>query len=107
MPKVLILTSMAAQPKHDSAKLPDRFMKPTEDDTFLYERALDVGEAKRVLPHLERDGVRFQIETDVSTHLHKSTGPFRDSRVKLFIHVDDVARWQKIRDECGLSLSAR
>ena len=89
-----------------STKLPAYFMKPTEDDAFQFERPLDVGEAKRVLPRLEKDGVRFQIETDVSTHLRKSTSTFRDSRVKLFVHVDDIARWQKIRDECGLTLSA-
>ena len=81
-------------------------MKPADQDRFQYERPLDVGEAKRVLPRLEEAGVRFQIETDVSTHVGKSTGPFRDSRVKLFVHVDDIARWEKIRDECGLSLSA-
>jgi hypothetical protein len=78
-------------------------MRPPGEDAFQFERPLDVGEAKRVLPRLEKDGVRFQIETDVSTHLRKSTGPFRDSRVKLYVHVDDTARWRKIRDECGLS----
>jgi hypothetical protein len=79
-------------------------MTPEEEASFSFEGPLDVGEAKRVLPRLEKEKIRFQIETDVSTHLRKSTGPFRDSRIKLFVHVDDIARWQKIRDECGLSL---
>jgi len=40
----------------------------------------------------------------VSTHLLKSTTPFRDSRVKLFVYSDDLERWHTIRDELGLTL---
>ena len=82
-------------------------MPPEEEASFSFERPLDVGEAKRVLPRLEKEKIRFQIETDVSTHLRTSTSTFRDSRVKLYIHVDDIARWEEIRHECGLSLSAK
>ena len=81
-------------------------MKPSEDDVFRHEGPLDVGEAKRVLPRLERDGIRFQIEANVSTHLRRSVSTYRDSRITLFVHADNVVKWRKIRDENDMPVRA-
>ena len=72
----------------------------TSDDSekYLEQGALDVREAESILPRLEKENLRFQIETDLSSHA-RSGRDFRDSRVTLFVHADDLAAWEKIRSE--------
>ena len=72
----------------------------TEDDDADYgaQGRLDVPEADRILPRLEKDGIRFQIDTDISTHPGGECS-FRDGRIALFVHVDDVPAWEKIRGD--------
>ena len=74
-------------------------MNPEDDDGFQFEGALDVGEANRILPRLEQEKIRFKIAADVSGHRTRATGRFRDARIKLFVHADDVSAWHALRDE--------
>jgi len=67
-----------------------------DDAKYITQGKLNVPEADRILPRLEKEGVRFQIDTDLSTHPVGRDGSFRDSRIELFIHVDDVQAWEKI-----------
>lgn len=73
-------------------------MSDDADDGYRSQGDLDPDEAKRILPRLEQAGVRFQIATDASG----GAGLRRylvDGRIQLFVHEDDVAAWQRIRQE--------
>jgi hypothetical protein len=59
---------------------------------------LAVNEAKIILPLLEKNGIRFKIDTD-QTCRETDDGSFADSRVELFVHSEDVEAWIKIRDK--------
>ena len=66
----------------------------SDDDTdYVSEGRLEVPEANKILPRLEKEGIRFRIDTDVSAHGRR----FDEARIELFIHVDDVPAWEKIR----------
>jgi hypothetical protein len=70
-----------------------------EDDAqYVPQGILDVPEADRILPRLEKEGIRFEIDTDVSTHPSGKCGVW-DGRIALFVHMEDVAAWEKIRAE--------
>lgn len=70
-------------------------MVPSKDKSFQFEGELDTTDAQRLLPRLEEEKVRFELAVD-------SSGSDRDyvheSRVKLFVHVEDLARWRKVRE---------
>jgi hypothetical protein len=69
----------------------------SDDDAFLSEGRLSCSEAERILPRLEREKIRFQIETDPTT---RGSGRFfNDARSSLFLHTDDVLARERIRDE--------
>ncbi len=70
----------------------------SDDAQYVDQGRLNIPEADRILPRLESEGIRFQIDTDVSTHPSGKCG-FRDGRIALFVHVDDVPAWDKIRAE--------
>lgn len=72
----------------------------TPDDNAEYESQgqLAVHEAEQILPRLEREHLRFQIQTDLSSR-NNFRAPLNQSRVELFIHPDDVEAWQRIRAE--------
>ncbi len=72
-------------------------MNEDENEAFQSEGALDVGEATRILPRLEKENIRFLIDPDISSR-SKRRG-FKDGRIALFIHADDILAWRKIRDE--------
>jgi hypothetical protein len=73
----------------------------TSEGTIEYvsQGRLATNEAARILPRLEKEKIRFQIETHVAGRRNFRT-PLRDSRVALFIHPEDVDAWLRIRDEC-------
>jgi len=74
-----------------------RFERAADDDTqYVAQGRLDIPEADRILPRLEKEGIRFQIDTDLSTHPSGKCA-FRDGRIALFVHVDDVPAWEKVR----------
>jgi hypothetical protein len=66
-----------------------------EDADYISQGRLDVSDAKKILARLESEGIRFQIDTDISAH---PSGEHRhyDSRIALFVHVDDLPRWESI-----------
>lgn len=72
-------------------------MSDEENESFQAEGGLDVGEAARILPRLEKENIRFLIDPDVASR--QKRGGFTDARIKLFIHPEDVPAWRKIRDE--------
>jgi hypothetical protein len=72
-------------------------MAPESDDAFSVQGGLSVGEADRILPRLEAENIRFEIDTNPATGSPRNFDSV--PRVKLFIHVDDLPRWERIRDE--------
>lgn len=70
-------------------------MSEEDDAQYVIEGKLDVFEADKILPRLEREGVRFQIDTDVSAHVRGKS----ESRITLYVHADDVPAWEKIRGD--------
>jgi hypothetical protein len=71
---------------------------PDEEGQYIAQERLDVFEAERILPRLEMEGIRFQIDADVSSH-PSGEGPLRDQRIGLYVHVDDIPAWEKFRSE--------
>ncbi len=72
------------------------------DQAFQFQGALDCNEAETILPRLEKEKIRFQIETDPTSHYVApliGDGVYNDNRIKLFVHADDIHAWQKIRNE--------
>jgi len=82
--------------------MPDEPVAPEKhyrDNEFQAEGELSENEAERILPRLEKEKIRFQIDANVSrngTGLSRSYSP---AQIKLFVHTDDIAAWRKIRDE--------
>jgi hypothetical protein len=72
-------------------------MKADDEDAFEDVGGLSVSEAERILPRLERENIRFEIQTDPSPH--RATDINGTPSVMLFIHRDDASCWEKIRDE--------
>ncbi len=72
----------------------------TSEDPIEYvsQGRLATSEAARILPRLEKEKIRFQIETNVAGRRNFRT-PLRDSRVALFIHPEDLDAWLRIRGE--------
>lgn len=72
-------------------------MAPENDDDFCIQGGLSVGEADRILPRLEADDIRFEIDANPAPGSARNfdSAP----RITLYIHVDDLPRWEKIRDE--------
>ena len=68
-----------------------------DDSQYVEQEGLEVFEADMILPRLEKEGIRFRIDVDTSRSTPGRVRNFRDSRIGLFIHVDDVPAWQKIR----------
>ena len=73
-------------------------MAPEESLEYVSQGRLEPHEAARILSRLEKEQIRFQIDTNVAGRRNFRT-PLRDSRVTLFVHPDDVAAWVKIRGE--------
>jgi hypothetical protein len=73
-------------------------MTPEETIEYVAQGRLATNEAERILPRLEKEKIRFQIETNVAGRRNFRI-PLRDPRVALFIHPEDVDAWLKIRDE--------
>jgi len=74
----------------------ERNPEAEEDAQYISQGRLDVPEADRILPRMEREGIRFQIDTDVGTHPSGKCS-FRDGRIELFVHVQDIPAWEKVR----------
>ena len=74
-------------------------METPAPESYQSEGDLNPLEAKRILPRLAELNLRFQIETDTSNHRNRSTAPINDARIRLFVHVDDIAAWRKMRRE--------
>ncbi len=72
-------------------------MSSDESEEFLAQGRLAVDEAERILPRLEKENIRFQIETFLPKPRSTKLGPV--DRVALFIHPDDVEAWRRIRNE--------
>jgi hypothetical protein len=70
-----------------------------DDDGFVIQGTLEPGEAERLLPRLEKDGVRFEIDAGDITVVATRGGPRRSSQITLFVHREDVDAWYKIRSE--------
>jgi hypothetical protein len=72
-------------------------MTPEEIIEYVSQGRLATNEAERILPRLEKEKIRFQIEPNIAgrRNLRISLQP----RVALFIHPEDVDAWLKIRDE--------
>jgi len=72
-------------------------MTPEETIEYVSQGRLATNEAERILPRLEKEKIRFQIEPNIAgrRNLRISLRP----RVALFIHPEDVDAWLKIRDE--------
>lgn len=68
-----------------------------DDAKYVFKERLGVSEAERILPRLEKEGIRFQIDPDLSPH--GSIYNFHDNRIALFVHVDDVTTWERIRPD--------
>jgi hypothetical protein len=77
---------------------PNSLVTPDETTEYVSQGRLTTSEAGRILPRLEKEKIRFQIETYVAGRRNFRT-PLRDSRVALFIHPEDVGAWSKIRNE--------
>jgi hypothetical protein len=71
---------------------------PDESTDYVPQGRLTTTEAARILPRLEKEKIRFQIEANVAGRRNFRT-PLRDSRVALFIHPEDVGAWSRIRNE--------
>ena len=73
-------------------------MRPESCDEYQTQGWLSPGEAKRILPRLELEKIRFQIQADHSGR-PQIRSPSHDSRIELFVHSADVEAWLKIRQE--------
>jgi len=69
-----------------------------DDAKYIAQVKLNIPEADVILPRLEKEGIRFEIDTDVSTP-HNAKGFSQNNRITLFIHVDDVPAWEKVSEE--------
>ena len=80
-------------------------MSADDEDQFYCVGALQVFEAKRILPRLEEAEVRFEIETDTSdiAHLPAAVAEYGTSgagaKIRLYIHRDDEKKFRKISGE--------
>jgi hypothetical protein len=72
-------------------------MSPQKSEEYVSQGRLSVEEAERILPRLQNDNIRFQIETSLPQPRSSRNGPI--DRVELFVHADDVQAWQGIRAE--------
>jgi hypothetical protein len=72
-------------------------MSSEESVEFLSQGRLAVDEAERILPRLEKEKIRFQIETFLPKPRSTKFGPI--DRFELYIHPDDVEAWRRIRNE--------
>jgi hypothetical protein len=73
-------------------------MAPEETIEYVSQGRLATAEAGRILPRLEKEKIRFQIEPNIAGR-QTFRIPLLAPRVALFIHPEDVDAWLKIRDE--------
>ncbi len=72
-------------------------MSPQDSEDYVSQGRLSVEEAERILPRLQNEKIRFQIETSLPKPRSSKIGPI--DRVELFVYADDVEAWQLIRAE--------
>ena len=72
-------------------------MSPQDSEDYVSQGRLSVEEAERILPRLQNEKIRFQIETSLPKPCSTKIGPI--DRVELFVHADDVEAWRRIRAE--------
>lgn len=65
------------------------------EDQFVAQGSLEVPEANKILPRLAKEGIRFRIDTDVSAHARS----YNEARIGLFVHVNDLPAWERIRPD--------
>lgn len=65
------------------------------DNDFELQCGLDIFEAERILPRLEKEAIRFQIETKIKG----TRGYSAPSAIDLYVHRDDEERFKKILAE--------
>jgi len=70
-----------------------------DESQYVVEGELDVLKADTILSRLEKEGIRFQIDTDEATRSSARGGTVHVRRLTLYVHVDDVPAWEKIRTE--------
>jgi hypothetical protein len=68
------------------------------DNDFEFQCELEPFEAERMLPRLEEEKIRFQVETKDSDHWG-ARGYSKTSAIRLYIHGDDEERFRKVSDE--------
>lgn len=74
--------------------------KAVDDESqYVAQGELDVFKADTILSRLEKEGVRFQIETLVGPKNLRNGGTVDVRRLMLYIHVDDVPAWERIISE--------
>lgn len=72
--------------------------KPDGGVAYVSQGKLDVPEAEWILPRLEREKIRFQIETRLVKR-RTSTNLAPVDRVELYIPPADLEAWGRIRAE--------
>jgi phosphoribulokinase len=77
-------------------------MSESEDDAFYCFGNLTVSEARKVLPRLEEERIRFQVNTDFS-ELAQLPPAFAEygtsgngSKITLYVHRDDERKFRKV-----------
>jgi hypothetical protein len=68
------------------------------DDAFQFQFKLEPPEAELILQRLEKENIRFQVETDYPGHWG-NRGYLKSSAVGLYVHRDDEDRFRKISEE--------
>jgi len=66
-------------------------------EDYLPQGPLAVNEAKAILAVLKEENIRFKFDLDQSCS-ETDDGSFADSRVDLYVHSEDLARWLELRD---------
>ena len=75
-------------------------MPETDDDAeFVSQGVLEPDEAERLLPKLEKVGIRFEIDVSDITTFEIRGGAQRASQITLYVHRLDLDAWEKIRSE--------
>jgi len=64
---------------------------------YLFQAALETWEAEKILPRLEEENIRFQIDTKATAQDAGKGVRLRQWRIDLFIHNDDLPAWEKFR----------
>jgi hypothetical protein len=77
------------------------FLTMDSERNFLTQGEFQPSDAKPILERLESSGIRFEIQSNIHTVQSAGKGlSFKDeTKIEIFIHVDDLERWEKIWSE--------